>query len=64
MNKKYDNNNIIITSRAYFLQGDHLQNSYINTAPLTSFLAPLPGIKEEEAPTSTTHQSVKGDTNQ
>jgi hypothetical protein len=29
---------------------------YINTAPSTSFLAPLPGIEEEEAPTSTTRQ--------
>jgi hypothetical protein len=29
----------------------------INTAPPTSFLAPLPGTEEEEeAPTSTTHQ--------
>jgi hypothetical protein len=28
----------------------------INTAPPTSFLAPLPGNKEEEAPTSTKRQ--------
>jgi hypothetical protein len=28
----------------------------INTAPPTSFLAQLPGNKEEEAPTSTTRQ--------
>jgi hypothetical protein len=34
---------------------------YINTAPSTSiFLAPLPGIKEEEAPTSTTCQHFSG----
>jgi hypothetical protein len=30
----------------------------INTAPPTSFLAPLPGSKEEEAPTSTTFSHV------
>jgi hypothetical protein len=30
----------------------------INTAPSTSFLAPLPGIEEEEAPTSTTRSHV------
>jgi hypothetical protein len=29
---------------------------YINTAPSTSFLAPLSGNEEEEAPTSTTRQ--------
>jgi hypothetical protein len=34
----------------------YIYNSYINTAPPTSFLAPLPGIKEEEAPTSTMRQ--------
>jgi hypothetical protein len=28
----------------------------INTTPSTSFLAPLPGTEEEEAPTSTTRQ--------
>jgi hypothetical protein len=28
----------------------------INTVPPTSFLAPLPGTEEEEAPTSTTRQ--------
>jgi hypothetical protein len=31
---------------------------YINTAPSTSFLAPLPGIEEEEAPISTTRSHV------
>jgi hypothetical protein len=32
---------------------------YINTAATTiNFLAPLPGIEEEEAPTSTTHSHV------
>jgi hypothetical protein len=35
----------------------YIYNSYINTAPPTSFLAPLPEIEEEEkAPTSTTRQ--------
>jgi hypothetical protein len=33
-----------------------IYNSYINNAPPTSFPAPLPGNKEEEAPTSTMHQ--------
>jgi hypothetical protein len=33
----------------------------INTAPPTSFLAPLPGNKEEEAPMSTTRrQNISG----
>jgi hypothetical protein len=31
---------------------------YINTAPSTSFLAPLLGIYEEEAPTSTWHHQT------
>jgi hypothetical protein len=30
----------------------------INTKPPTSFLAPLPGIEEEEAPTSTTFSHI------
>jgi hypothetical protein len=32
----------------------------INTAPPISFLVPLPGIEEEEAPTSTRHQKFSG----
>jgi hypothetical protein len=31
-------------------------NWFVNTDTSTSFLAPLPGIEEEEAPTSTTRQ--------
>jgi hypothetical protein len=29
MNKKYDNNNIIIASRAYFLHGKHIKHTLL-----------------------------------
>jgi hypothetical protein len=40
---------LIITFSWGFQLGGHLQNSYINTAPPTSFLAPLPGRKRISA---------------
>jgi hypothetical protein len=40
---------LIITFSWRFQLGGHLQNSYINTAPSTSFLAPLPGRKRISA---------------
>jgi hypothetical protein len=40
---------LIITFSWGFQLGGHLQNSYINTAPSTSFLAPLPGRKRISA---------------
>jgi hypothetical protein len=40
---------LIITFSWGFQLGGHLQNSYINTAPSTSFLAPLSGIKRISA---------------
>jgi hypothetical protein len=40
---------LIITFSWGFQLGGHLQNSYINTAPPTSLLAPLPGRKKISA---------------
>jgi hypothetical protein len=40
---------LIITLSWGFQLGGHLQNSYINTAPSTSFMAPLPGRKRISA---------------
>jgi hypothetical protein len=40
---------LIITFSWGFQLGVHLPNSYINTAPSTSFLAPLPGRKRISA---------------
>jgi hypothetical protein len=40
---------LIITFSWGFQLGGHLQNSYINTTPPTSFLAPLPGRKKISA---------------
>jgi hypothetical protein len=40
---------LIITFSWGFQLGGHLQNSYINTAPSISFLAPLPGRKRISA---------------
>jgi hypothetical protein len=40
---------LIITFSWGFQLGGHLQNSYINTAPSTSVLAPLPGRKRISA---------------
>jgi hypothetical protein len=41
----------------HLLQANKFSGTII-TAPTTSFLAPLPGIEEEEAPTSTTLSHV------
>jgi hypothetical protein len=40
---------LIITFSWGFQLGGHLQNSYINTAPSTSFMGPLPGRKRISA---------------
>jgi hypothetical protein len=40
---------LIITFFWGFQPGGHLQNSYINTTPPTSFVAPLPGRKKISA---------------
>jgi uncharacterized membrane protein len=49
---------LIITFSSGFQLGGHLQNSYINTAPSTSFLAPLPGRKRISARGVSRFQSV------